>query len=128
MAAPSNLPPVLVVDDDQDALHLIKRILAKAGIKNPVVTFDDASKVVAFLKAAASAPEAGLMPCVVFTDLKMPAMDGFELLRWIRGEKNLARLTVVMLSSSSLDKDMKRAKALGVDDYLVKFPTPEKVA
>jgi CheY-like chemotaxis protein len=109
-------------------LHREKRLLAKARIKNPVVTFDDAPKVVAFLKAAASAPEAGLMPCVVFTDLKMPGMDGFELLRWIRGEKTLARLTVVTLSSSSHDKDMKRAKVLGVDEYLIKFPTPEKLA
>jgi CheY-like chemotaxis protein len=128
MAVAPNLPPVLVVDNDEDDLHLIKRLMGKGGVKNPVVTFDDPSKAVAFLKAALAMPNGGLMPCAVFTDLKMPRMDGFELIAWIRGEKALTALSVVMLSSSSFEKDIKRAKALGVDNYLVKLPTPETMA
>src|SRR4051812_2498756 len=85
MAAQS-LPPVLVVDDSEDDLHLIKRLLAKARVKNPIVTFDDANRLMAFLKAAAT-PDSGLMPSLVLTDRKMPGVDGFDLVKWIRSQK-----------------------------------------
>jgi CheY-like chemotaxis protein len=127
MASHANLPPVLVVDDNENDLFLIKRLLAKAGIKNPVVTFDDCVEAVSFIKAAAQ-PNSGLMPCAVITDLKMSGMNGMDFVEWIRSQKSLARLTVIMLSGSNLDNDVKRANALGVDTYLVKFPSPDVIA
>jgi CheY-like chemotaxis protein len=129
MASHSNLPPVLVVDDSADDLILIKRLLAKAGIKNPVVTFDDPTKVLAFLKAAAQTPDSGLIPCIVFTDLKMPRVDGFDLLKWVRDQKKpLADLPVIILSGGAEEKDLKRAKTLRANKYIVKFPKPEAIA
>lgn len=127
MAAQS-LPPVLVVDDSEEELHLIKRLLAKAQVKNPVVTFDDASRVMTFLKAASATPDSGLMPCILFTDLKMPGVDGLDLVKWIRTQKSFARLPVVMLSGSGEDREVKRAKELGVTECLTKLPTPETLS
>jgi CheY-like chemotaxis protein len=128
MSAHSNLPPVLVIDDSPDDLILIKRLFIKAGVKQPVVTFDDSAKAMAFLKAAAAAPDSGLLPCVVFTDLKMPLTNGLELLRWIREQKRLADLPVVMLSGAAEEKDVMRAKTAGVTEYLVKLPKPDVIA
>ena len=128
MSSYANLPPVLVIDDSPDDVILIKRLFIKAAIRNPVVTFDDSSKAMAFLKAAAGAPDSGLMPCVVFTDLKMPVTNGLELTKWIREQRRLAHLPVVMLSGSGEEIDVKRAKAAGVNEYLVKLPKPEAIA
>src|SRR5258705_11265349 len=125
MTAPA-LPPVFVVDDSEDDLDLIKRLLAKSRVKNPVVTFDDAKAAIAFLKAAPSSPEPGLMPCLLLTDLKMPELDGFELIKWIRGQKRFARLPVIMMSSGGAERDAKEAKAAGADRFLAKFPTAEE--
>src|SRR3989442_937616 len=83
---------------------------------------------IAFLKAASHTPGTGLLPCVVLTDLKMPGMDGIQFVKWIREQKRLAALTVIMLSNSALDADRKRAKAAGVDSYFVKLPKVEIIA
>jgi DNA-binding response OmpR family regulator len=55
----------------------------------------------------------------------MPQTDGFEFCTWIRSQKGLAGVRLVILSSSDLERDVKRARALGADEYLVKLPTVE---
>jgi DNA-binding response OmpR family regulator len=62
------------------------------------------------------------------TDRKMPDVDGFDLVKWIRNQKAFAAVPIVMLSSSSEDRDIKRAKELGVDRYLMKLPTSDTLA
>ena len=122
-----SLPPILVVDDCEDDLHVFRRRLAKAKITNPIVTFSDATGVMAFLKAAAGAPDSGLMPYLVFTDLKMPGVGGLDLLKWIRGQRAFRHLPVVMVSGSGAEADIASAHALGVNKYLTKLPEPEEL-
>jgi len=124
------LPPVLVVDDDPNDVFFIRRHLDKAGVKNPVVTFIDSSDAQNYLQAASingrQHPE--LLPCVMFLDIKMPKLTGFQLLQWVRDEPGLDPMITVMLSSSDEPIDRQRALELGAEMYLVKFPAPEVFA
>jgi CheY-like chemotaxis protein len=60
------------------------------------------------------------LPFLLLLDLKMPGMDGFEVLQWVRSEPNLKRLLVVVLTSSNLQADVDRAYESGANSYLVK--------
>src|SRR3954467_15150389 len=126
--APRSLPPVLVIDDNEDDLHLLKRLLGKAGLKNPVVTFPDALAAISFLKAATSTADSGLVPCLIFTDLKMPDIDGLAFTKWIRTQKTLTNVTVIVISNSGVERDAKQAKAAGADKFFPKFPTADEIA
>lgn len=122
--------PILLVDDSADDLVFIRRRLDKAGIQGPVLTFLSSEDALAHLKSLARAkrtpPE--LFPSIVFLDIKMPRIDGFEILRHIRAEKAFAYLKVVMLSGSDEPRDKEQASKLGADHYLVKFPPADEIA
>jgi CheY-like chemotaxis protein len=119
-----NRPPILVVDDDPNDTYFLRRTLKAAGIANPVIGCGDGQDAANFLE---SAKFGGQRPCLVFLDVKMPRMDGFEFLAWIRGHVEFADLKIVMLSGSDRAEDRARALALGAHDYLVKFPPPESL-
>jgi CheY-like chemotaxis protein len=116
------LPPIIAIDDSPDDLFFLQRLLEKAGAKAPLLTFQQATDAVIYLSDAATKAEPGRIPCFIFTDLRMPQMDGLEFLAWIRGEKDLNRLPVIMLTTSDDPKDIAKSKELGVDHYFVKFP------
>lgn len=120
-------PPILAADDDENDLLLFRRRLLAAGIKNPIVTFSDGGGLLDFLRASClvSATVQALHPCLLFLDLKMPKIDGFDVLGWIRRQTALKTMMIVMLSGSDEPADRQRAAELGADRYLVKFPPSE---
>ncbi len=130
MSHPLSLRPIIVIDDEPDDLFFIRRLIDKGGVQNPVVTFLDSDDVMTFLGAIQiilrKVPE--FTPCVLFTDLKMPKIDGFELVKWVRQQREFDGLTVVTMSSSDDPKDVDLAKALGADRYLLKYPGPDALA
>jgi CheY-like chemotaxis protein len=128
MAAKTSLNVILVAEDDADDLFLLRRLLSKAGVKNPVVSCGNGDEVVSFLRAVAANGEKASRPCLVFLDIKMPKLDGFEVLRWIRKQTTLKTLPVVMLSGSDEPRDMTRARELGATRYLIKHPSPDDIA
>ena len=128
MSAPDSLGIILVADDDADDLFLLRRMLVRAGIKNPVVSLRDGDEVVSFLRPVVSTGNKGVQPCLVLLDIKMPRLDGFEVLRWIRKQSVLKTLPVIMLSGSDEPRDQKRATELGATRYVVKHPKPEVFA
>lgn len=127
-ALPLALPPIVAIDDSADDLFLLRRLLEKAEAKFPLLTFEAATDAVTYLTEAAKSAEPGRLPCFIFTDLKMPSMTGLEFLAWIRGERLLNRLPVIMLSTSDDPSDVAKSKELGVDHYYVKFPSKAEVA
>lgn len=121
------LPPILVIDDSEDDLFFLKRLLVKSGTQFPILTFTSATDAVRYLTQAVEAMHVGHVPCFIFTDLKMPTMTGLEFLAWMRAQKRINRLPVVMLTTSDDPKDIARSAELGVDGYYVKFPSAAEI-
>jgi CheY-like chemotaxis protein len=113
---------VLLVDDDPDDLLLVTRAFHRAGLTHKIVSARGGMEGMAYL--AGNAPYEDRtrypLPNLVLLDIKMPVVDGFELLRWIRLQKELAGLCVVMLTSSDEIRDVNRAYQLGATSFLVK--------
>ena len=108
-------PYILLAEDSDDDTFFARRCFAASGITFDLQRCADGKELVATLERCGSAP-----PCAVILDLKMPLMDGFETLQWIRQQPAYQKLPVVILSSSGLAQDRNRARELGASEYLVK--------
>jgi len=120
-------PLILLVEDRDDDVVLLRRSFQKAGITNPMQVVKDGEEAVTYLSGTGkySQRKEFPLPELVLLDLKLPRLDGFEVLRWIRTQPALAGLRVVVLSSSENIRDVNLAYALGANSFLVK-PTDLK--
>lgn len=125
MASPAHLRPILLIDDSHEDLFLCKRLLARSGVSHPIVTVDGGEEAIVFLRAAILPQSTELLPFVIFCDVKMPGQNGFDVLRWVRDQRELDRVPFYILSGAGLESDRLRSQELGATDYLVKFPTPD---
>lgn len=104
-------------------------LLDKAGVDNPATYFRSGDEAIEYLQrrylaARGETLSAGLM----FLDVKMPRMSGFEVLAWVRAQSPLDHLVVVMLSTSDDEQDIASALQRGACTYLLKFPTALSLA
>ena len=113
---------ILLVEDDANDALLIQRAFQKAGLRNNLKLVRDGDQAVEYLSGQGNYENRDKfpLPFLVLLDLKMPGLDGFEVLDWIRRDPNLKRLLVVVLTSSNLQTDVDRAYELGANSYLVK--------
>jgi CheY-like chemotaxis protein len=123
------LPPLLVVDDDDDDALLFARRLKEAGIKHPVLHFRDGTNVFLFLRQFCTGEKlAEQRPCVMFLDVNMPDLSGFDVLVWARQQPVLQGMKIIMVSGATEPWDAKIAAKLGADSYLPKFPEPAQLS
>jgi CheY-like chemotaxis protein len=126
-----NLEPlsrtILIVEDNEDDLFAVTRALKKARISNPVRVVTDGREAVDYLSGAGKFSDRAEFPIpfLIFMDLKLPGLTGFQVMEWIRDQYHLSSIAVVVLTSSDELRDHQRAQALGVRSYLVKPPTVE---
>jgi CheY-like chemotaxis protein len=118
---------ILLVEDNDDDVFVFRRMLKKAQIANPLQVVTDGQQAVDYLSSAGLYDDRTLhpFPFIVFLDLKLPYLNGFDVLTWIRSRPELKSLIVVVLTSSAEEKDYQRAYTLGARSYLVKPPKPE---
>lgn len=127
MKSDSLLPPVMIVDDDEDDSTLLVRHLKSAGVKNPLLQFRNGGDAFMFLKqfCETEAPTAR-MPVVMFLDINMHGLSGFDVLVWARKQPRLERMKIFMLSGANEIWDEQIAVKLGADEFLEKFPASER--
>lgn len=119
--------PILVAEDSEDDIFLLQRALAKANLANPVRFVGDGEQVMAYLRGEGEYADRSQnpFPFMVLLDIKMPRMNGLETLAAIRNDPGLRRLIVIMLTSSSQERDVNHAFDLQANSYLVKPARPE---
>jgi len=115
-------PAILIAEDDDNDICLIKRAFHKANFDNPLTVVKDGEQAVAYLEGTGpySDRQNHPPPALMLLDLKMPRKTGFEVLEWIRERPEFNHLPVVVLTSSQESSDISRAYALGANSYLVK--------
>lgn len=116
------LSGILIAEDDDNDVCLIKRAFQKAQFENPLNVVRDGEEAVAYLQGIGvyADRQNNPPPALVLLDLKMPRKNGFEVLEWIREQPEFNHLPVVVLTSSQESSDISRAYALGANSYLVK--------
>jgi CheY-like chemotaxis protein len=105
----------LVIDDDDDDLFLFVRSLKETDGFSNIKTFNDGCDALAFLRS-----EDGEYPDVIITDLKMPLVTGFDVIRTVRETEALAQIPVIAFSTSSFIVDIDKTQALGASGYITK--------
>lgn len=117
---------ILIVDDNDDDVYALRRALKKAAVANPQQVATHGEEAIDYLSGKGRFAERMQfpLPFLMFLDLKMPFLDGFDVLAWIRGRPELNGIAVVILTGSDEVKDHQRACALGARSYLVKPTQP----
>jgi CheY-like chemotaxis protein len=116
-----SLKSILLVDDSPRDTELVLEALAQNNLANEVVALRDGAEALDYLyRRGAFAARSEGNPAVVLLDLKMPKVDGIEVLRQIKGDSQLKTIHVVMLTSSCEEKDLVNSYQLGSNAYIVK--------
>jgi CheY-like chemotaxis protein len=114
--------PILLAEDDEDDVFIMRRALRGAGISNPLQIVRNGQEAIQYLTG--EGPYADRKhhpwPCMLLLDLRMPLMDGFDVLAWLQRRRRPKDLLAVILSGSKDEADMLRASELGADAYCVK--------
>ena len=117
-----NRETILLVEDDADEIHLMKRALAKAGLNNPLQVISHGGDVIPYFEGKGAFADRGAFPLpgLVFLDLRLPGISGLYLLAWIKGNPDHRHIPVVLFTSSDDPEDLRRAYQFGANSYLIK--------
>jgi CheY-like chemotaxis protein len=113
---------ILLVDDDQNDVLLLERAMKRAGLSYPVIHRHDGEEAIDYLsgKPPYSDRTKYPLPTLVLLDIKMPKMTGFDVLAWLQGRPELAKIPVVILTASVREEDQNEAQKLGAVGYRTK--------
>lgn len=128
-ATASQVITILVAEDGDDDLFFMKRALRGTTVPHDLRVVVDGQQAVDYLGGENEYSDRARwpLPDILFLDLKMPRLNGFEVLEWMRARPALKHIKVVVLTGSPEVRDRQRAEALGAFTYLVKPPTREMI-
>jgi two-component system, response regulator len=117
-----NQTEILLVEDSQDDLDMTLRALRKANMANHIEVARDGAEALDFIfcEGAHAARKMENMPKLIMLDLKLPKIDGMEVLKRIKGDPRTKMIPVVVLTSSKEQNDVIRSYGLGTNSYIVK--------
>lgn len=115
---------IIAVDDNEDDNFMFARLLRRTGLGVPVETIENGEEATERIRQLLSA---GTPPLICFLDIKMPGLNGFDVLGWIRGQPALDQVPVIMLSSSDEAQDLRKAAKRGAQCFLKKHPSADEL-
>jgi CheY-like chemotaxis protein len=116
------LSPILAAEDEESDRIILDLASIKARLRHPLFIVRDGQEAVDYLRGHGRYADRVFypLPALVVLDLKMPRMNGFDVLAWIATRSDFKGLPAVVLSSSSDESDIKKARQLGARDYFIK--------
>lgn len=120
---------VLIVDDSEDDILLLRHVLEAADVVNPITVLRDGEQALAYLTGGGQYADRAKhpLPDVLILDLRMPLVDGFEVLQWIKQQSHLSDMLLIVLSGAKDVWTVARAYDLGARVFLTKPCTREDV-
>jgi CheY-like chemotaxis protein len=120
---------ILIAEDSRDDAFFLERAFRKIGLKNPVQILTDGAEVLDYLKAEGKYENRAEypFPSVMFIDIKMPHVNGFQVLEWLRDHQDCKVIPTMVFSSSEQPEDIERAYQLGANAYFVKPNSTEQL-
>ena len=111
---------ILIVDDNPKDVELTISALAEKNLANEVIVAEDGVEALDYLYRRGKYENEKSYPAVIMLDIKMPRMDGIEVLRRIRSDPKFKMLPVIMVTSSLEERDLVESYKLGANSYVVK--------
>jgi CheY-like chemotaxis protein len=113
---------ILLAEDDDDYVHLIRQAFARANILNPLQVVWNGEEAISYLQGEGKYinRDEYPLPELLLLDIKMPRVNGFEVLKWVRQQPSLAGLRILVLTSSDDLRDVNQAYQLGANSFLLK--------
>jgi CheY-like chemotaxis protein len=112
---------ILLVEDNERDAELAMRALKKGGLANKLLWVKDGEQALDYLfRRGAFAGREDVVPRLVLLDLKMPRVDGIEVLKVVKADERTKRIPVVVMTSSQEERDVAETYDLGVNSYVVK--------
>jgi len=113
---------ILLAEDRDDDILLVQRAFAKGELANPLFVVRDGEEAISYLSGVGKYGNRAEypLPDLLLLDLKMPRVDGFEVLRWVRQQPGFSALRVVVLTASDQIRDVNTAYRLGANSFMVK--------
>lgn len=121
-------PLIIAVDDEADDIFFLRHVLQKVGTPHHFQSFSNGEAAIVALSSFTTDETAVDFPLVCFLDIKMVGLSGLDILKWIRSQKRLDVLPVIMYSSSDHPQDVDRARELGAQGYVKKYPSAAAMA
>jgi len=120
---------ILVAEDDPTDAFFLQRAFAKTGVMVGLRFVRDGQEAIDYLRGEPPFADRAVhpLPALLLLDLKMPRLNGFEVLHWLKTQPLLKRLLVIVFSSSAEEGDINRAYDLGANSYLVKPHATEQL-
>jgi CheY-like chemotaxis protein len=113
---------ILVAEDEETDAILLRMAAEQAGLSHPISVVADGKELVTYLQGDPPYADRSQhpLPAIILLDLKMPRMNGFEVLSWLSTRPALKHIPAIVLSSSCSPEDIARARALGASEYYTK--------
>jgi CheY-like chemotaxis protein len=111
---------ILITEDDEGHAMLIQKNLRRAGISNTFKHFRDGQEVLDFLFGRSSEQLEEGRPYLLLLDIRMPRVDGIEVLRQIKSDANLRRMPVIMITTTDDPQEVNQCHTLGCNNYITK--------
>jgi CheY-like chemotaxis protein len=112
---------ILIADDDVGHARLIEKNLNRAGLMNKILRFEDGQQILDFLFRRGDGPgRSSEAAYFILLDIRMPKVDGVEVLRQLKADPELRKIPVSMLTTTDDPREVERCHALGCNNYIVK--------